>query len=233
MYLFAASVPLQAGKAVSKVTLPNQPNLHIFALTAAPAGGAANLQPLYNNAGTASDGAADGANFDGRGYSYSAQALQRAGVSRGGVVVVNGMTFQWPGSAPGAADNVAAQGQTMTFSSPQAGVFDGDMYRQTSPVSRTLYYVRDPGGRLLALTDGTTVYYYGLDGHGSVANLTDKNGAVVNAYRYDPYGNSLGKTETASLPNPWQYAGGYLDAESGLYLLGARYYARSRGVSRA
>jgi len=102
-----------------------------------------------------------------------------------------------------------------------SGVFDGDMYRQTTPISRTLYYVRDPGGRLLALTDGTTVYYYGLDGHGSVATLTDSSGVVVNTYRYDPYGNSLGKTEGAVLPNPWQYAGGYYDAESGLYLLGA------------
>jgi len=228
-YLFVASVPLQAGKAVSKVTLPNQPSLHLFALTAAPAQGAANLQPFYNNAGTASDGTAGGANLDGVGYAYSAQALRAAGVARGGPVVANGMTFQWPGAAPGAADNVVAQGQVVAFSATQAGTFDGDMYRQTSPVSRTLYYVRDPRGRLLAVTDGATVYYYGLDGHGSVATLTDSNGAVVNAYRYDPYGNSLGMTETATLPNPWRYAGGYLDAESGLYLLGARYYAPQLG----
>jgi len=82
---------------------------------------------------------------------------------------------------------------------------------------------------LLALTDGATVYYYGLDGHGSVANLTDSSGAVVNTYRYDPYGNSLGVTETATLPNPWRYAGGYYEAESGLYLMGARYYAPTLG----
>jgi len=222
-------VPLQAGKAVASVTLPNQPSLHLFALTAAPAQGAANLQPFYNNAGTASDGTAGGANLDGVGYAYSAQALRAADVARGGLVVANGMTFQWPGATPGAADNVTAQGQVVAFSAAQAGTFDGDMYRQTSPVSRTLYYVRDPGGRLLAVTEGTTVYYYGLDGHGSVANLTDASGAVVNTYRYDPYGSSLGVTETATLPNPWRYAGGYYEAESGLYLLGARYYAPQLG----
>jgi len=121
------------------------------------------------------------------------------------------------------------QKTTTTGGTTTSGVFDGDMYRQLAPVSRTLYYVRDPGGRLLALTDGGTVYYYGLDGHGSVATLTDKNGAVVNTYRYDPYGNSLSKTERAVLPNPWQYAGGYYEAESGLYLLGARYYAPTLG----
>ncbi len=109
-----------------------------------------------------------------------------------------------------------------------SSVVDGDMYhvyQPTEPTARTISYVRDPGGRLLALTDGSMIYYYGLDGHGSVVNLTDVSGNVVNTYRYDPYGNSLGKVETASLPNPWQYAGGYYDAESGLYLLGARYYA--------
>jgi hypothetical protein len=47
-----------------------------------------------------------------------------------------------------------------------------------------------PVGRLLVLTDGTTVYYYGLDGHGSVVNLTDRSGVVQDSYRYDPYGNS-------------------------------------------
>ncbi len=219
---------------ISSVTLPNQPSLHLFALTVAGAatpGGASavNLQPYVNNAGTASDGTATAANFDGVGYGYSAQALQGAGVVRGFSVVAAGIAFQWPTAAPGMADNVTAQGQTVAFSAAQAGTFDGDMYRQTSPVSRTIYYVRDPGGRLLALTDGTTVYYYGLDGHGSVANLTDSSEAVVNTYRYDPYGNSLGVTETATLPNPWRYAGGYYEAESGLYLMGARYYAPTLG----
>lgn len=122
------------------------------------------------------------------------------------------------------ADNQRQQKTTTQGGTTTSGVFDGDMYRETAPVSRTLYYISHPGGRLLAVTDGTTVYYYGLDGHGSVNNLTDSHGTVVNRYSYDPYGNSLSKSETASIPNPWQYAGGYYDAESGIYLLGVRYY---------
>ena len=47
-------------------------------------------------------------------------------------------------------------------------------------------------------------------------------GAVENSYRYDPFGNSTGKTEAVS--NPWQFASGYLDANTGLYKFGARYY---------
>ena len=43
-----------------------------------------------------------------------------------------------------------------------------------------------------------------------------------NSYRYDPFGNSTGKTEVVS--NPWQFASGYLDANTGLYKFGERYY---------
>jgi len=47
-------------------------------------------------------------------------------------------------------------------------------------------------------------------------------GAVKNSYRYDPFGNSTSKTEAVS--NPWQFASGYLDANTGLYKFGERYY---------
>jgi RHS repeat-associated protein len=52
--------------------------------------------------------------------------------------------------------------------------------------------------------------------------VTDSTGKVQDSYSYDPLGNSLGKTE--SVVNPWQFAGGYLDATTGLYKFGTRYY---------
>lgn len=52
---------------------------------------------------------------------------------------------------------------------------------------------------------------------------------MVNTYSYAPYGASLAKAETALVANPWQYAGGFYDSESGLYLMGARYYDPSIG----
>jgi RHS repeat-associated protein len=52
--------------------------------------------------------------------------------------------------------------------------------------------------------------------------VTDSTGKVQNSYSYDPLGNSLGKTENVA--NPWQFAGGYLDATTGLYKFGTRYY---------
>ncbi len=48
------------------------------------------------------------------------------------------------------------------------------------------------------------------------------SGIVKNSYYYDPYGNSLNKSETVS--NPWQFASGYYDANTGLYKFGTRYY---------
>ncbi len=45
---------------------------------------------------------------------------------------------------------------------------------------------------------------------------------MKNSYYYDPYGLSLNKSETVS--NPWQFASGYYDANTGLYKFGTRYY---------
>jgi len=145
MYLFVTTIPLQAGKAVSGVTLPaavNGGSLHLFALTVAspgaggptpapsatatatpsPAGSgsAINLGALLNNAGTSSDNTV-AANFDGGGYSYSAQALQGAGITSGHAVVINGVTFRWANALAGSADNVIARGQTIPVATGTAG----------------------------------------------------------------------------------------------------------------
>jgi hypothetical protein len=71
----------------------------------------------YNNIGIANDGSA-GANFDGGGYAYSAQALSAAHVSPGSQISAAGKTFTWPNTAAGTADNYQAAGQTVTVSGP-------------------------------------------------------------------------------------------------------------------
>ena len=52
--------------------------------------------------------------------------------------------------------------------------------------------------------------------------LTDSAGALVNTYRYDPYGRFSGGGE--AVPNHLRYAGHYQDFATGLYQSGARYY---------
>lgn len=76
--------------------------------------GTSNPNPLpFNNASTSLDTNANAGNFDGVGCSYSAQALQNAGITPGKMLTFNGVPFYWPASAPGTPDNVQAQGQTI------------------------------------------------------------------------------------------------------------------------
>ncbi len=89
------------------------------------------------------------------------------------------------------------------------------------------YYTRDNNGKLVSQRTSTGTYYYSLNSLGSVSVITDSTGAVKNTYAYDPWGNSLGKTEAVS--NPWQFAGGFLDATTGLYKFGTRYYSPMLG----
>ncbi|WP_406674053.1 GH92 family glycosyl hydrolase [Nonomuraea sp. N2-4H] len=72
-----------------------------------------------NNAGIGDDEQAGLANFDGIGWSYSAQALAAAGARPGAELTWKGHTFTWPDRAPGEWDNVQATGQTIDVSAPE------------------------------------------------------------------------------------------------------------------
>jgi hypothetical protein len=67
----------------------------------------------YDNVGISLDSAQGAGNFDGGGFSYSATALANAGLTPGGTVTADGLTFTWPNVAPGAPDNILAAGQPM------------------------------------------------------------------------------------------------------------------------
>ena len=86
--------------------------------TPTPTNTSGTFAALFNNVGITDDSNQAPGNFDSYGGSYSAQALQAAGIAPGQPVVYNGMTFQWPGTPPGTADNVVAQGQTITINAP-------------------------------------------------------------------------------------------------------------------
>ena len=77
---------------------------------------ATQIQDAYNNTGISDDSDTTAANFDGKGDSYSAQALAAAGLTPGGSVSHDGITFTWPDVAAGQPDNVLAGGQTILVS---------------------------------------------------------------------------------------------------------------------
>ncbi|MEE4543658.1 glycoside hydrolase family 3 C-terminal domain-containing protein [Streptomyces sp. V4-01] len=100
----------------------------------------------FNNKGVSDNAAPTAANFDGSGYSYSAQNLAAAGITPGGTVTSGGATFNWPQAQPGTADNIATAGQVV----PLAG-------------SGTQLHVLGAGGPgsqsgdiIVTYTDGTT-----------------------------------------------------------------------------
>src|SRR5690348_7040963 len=65
------------------------------------------------------------------------------------------------------------------------------------------------------------VRYYGYDGHGSVRNITDEGGTVLNTYDYEAFGNVINQTGT--VPNVYMFAGEAYDSTLGLYYNRARY----------
>jgi RHS repeat-associated protein len=98
--------------------------------------------------------------------------------------------------------------------------------RQSDP-SGTVYELRCPCGQLLSERSSTGTNYFLFDALGSTLGLADSAGALVASWRYDPWGNVLSKTGSATTPVLFQ--GAYLDASTALYKMGARYYEPSIG----
>ena len=74
---------------------------------------------------------------------------------------------------------------------------------------------------------GTTTYWLHHDQLGSTRLMTDGSGTSAATFTYDPFGNTVSSTGTAS--TALLYAGQFRDSESGLYYLRARYYEPATG----
>ena len=107
-----------------------------------------NPSDYYDNAGISDDTNTSCANYDGDGYSYSAQALSAAGLTPGGTVSADGLTFTWPNVASCADDNILAAGQTMllngTAGASKLGLLESSSNGSTS------------GAITITYTDGTS-----------------------------------------------------------------------------
>ncbi|WP_214411157.1 GH92 family glycosyl hydrolase [Sphaerisporangium fuscum] len=114
------TVTVAAGAAVGFTSVP-------FEVAGVPAGLKLNvarkgtIEWYHNNAGVGDDTEAGLANFDGGGWSYSAQALAAVKAKPGAALTWKGYTFTWPQRKPGDLDNVQASGQTIDL----AGVPQG------------------------------------------------------------------------------------------------------------
>lgn len=102
----------------------------------------------YNNTGTSNDNDTTAANYDGVGYSYSAQELSRVGLAPGQVVVFNNVTFTWPTPAPGSPNNYQATGQALTINQVSGATTLAFLGSSTNGPSI--------GNVIITYTDGTT-----------------------------------------------------------------------------
>lgn len=93
------------------------------------------------------------------------------------------------------------------------------------------FYTRDTGGTILGERRNGSSYYFLFDGIGSVVAATDSTGAVIDSFKYDPYGNITSTSGT--LYEPIRFTGGYSDGANGsgenLYKFGERYYDPTLG----
>jgi RHS repeat-associated protein len=62
------------------------------------------------------------------------------------------------------------------------------------------------------------------DANGNITDLISTNGSLVAHYEYDPYGNLVSEISDPEISNPFKFSSKYLDAETGLYYYGFRYY---------
>ncbi|MDT5103317.1 MAG: hypothetical protein QOI25_830, partial [Mycobacterium sp.] len=124
------------------------PKITLTVLVAQPG----SLLRAFNNKGISDDSNPNGANFDGGGWSYSAEALAAQNVTSRSTVTVGDINYSWPPSQPGQPDNAIADGQRVTVNAP--------------PGTRQLGFLGSASGgnsqglATLAYSDGSTARYW-------------------------------------------------------------------------
>jgi len=165
----------------------------------------------FDDYGVSSDGP-NGANFDGFGWSYSAQALSQA-VGTSGSFSFGGVTFPWM-VQPGALDDIICQGQTIAVAAQQPGGrlgFLGTASVGPSTGTGTLHYTDGSSAPFTltfgdwTLNAGSTMPPAGTQIAITTAYRNNMNGSRDNTHTYiffEPVALEAGKTLAGiTLPN--------------------------------
>ena len=120
-------------------------------------------------------------------------------------------------------------------------LYDGDQViaEYTSSNNLITKFVYGPGidEVVKGLSSKGTVpeWFYHYDGLGSVTNLTNSSGTIIESYSYDVFGKPLIKNQagaiisSSSLGNRYLFTGREFDSETGLYHYRARAYSPALG----
>jgi beta-glucosidase len=99
------------------------------------------LAAAFDNTGITDDSNPGAGAFASSGKTYSAQALAAAGITPGSPVTYDGASFTWPNVAPGAPDNVEANGQVIAVEGSGGTLaFLGAATNGTQGGTGTVYY---------------------------------------------------------------------------------------------
>jgi O-glycosyl hydrolase len=148
-----------------------------------------NFQSAYDNTGITSNTDvqphAGLLGFDGHGTTYSAQGLAASGVTPGGQVNADGLTFTWPDVAAGVRDNVMTAGQVIQMSGSGStlgflGAADNDALSGSGEVVYT-----DGSVQKFTIDIGNFWYPAGQDGN-------PDNTQVASSFANYPTGTSEG-----------------------------------------
>lgn len=143
---------------------------------------------------------------------------------------------QVPLSGPAASEANTYDGAGLLTSQTLGSATTGFVWDETSGVPGLMeqtaaagdtFYVYGPTGPLEEILPSGSTYWYAQDRMGSTRALTDSTGTVANTYTYNTYGSLA--ASTGSVANPLLYDGQYLDANSGLYYMRARWYDPATG----
>ena len=87
-------------------------------------------------------------------------------------------------------------------------------------------YYYDENNDLIGFKYNNQKYYYIRNTFKTIEKVIDSNGNIVISYRYDPYGKVIMTTKANNAPiNHFLYKGYYYDDETGLAMVGQRYYS--------
>jgi RHS repeat-associated protein len=136
-------------------------------------------------------------------------------------------------------NNAGRMTRAQSITATQVYTYNGDGLLMSRNTTR---YVWDQAAGLpQMLSDGNTLYFPGVgqwsstagwayelrDGLGSVRQLSDAQGAIVQSYTYAPFGELLAAQGTR--PSALQYTGEQKDVDTGLVYLRARWYDSATG----
>ena len=152
-------------------------------------------------------------------YSYTDNRLSKIGTTSGGTQIAQ-FTYDVLGRRLGRTD------KGIKF------VYDGSSLIAETDSSDNIIAWYTPGICESRLESGVwNTYYYHSDGQGTTRELTDSLQRLTDAYAYTSWGEDVGQLRPSNDPakpaNPLRYVGKegyYTDTDTGLMLLGARYY---------